>query len=106
MDDADQAEQTALAMTEQFPDNALPWFALGKHYLSAGAPGKAVGALRRCVELQPDYAAALFALGEACAGGGLTAEARDAFERCRAVAASQNHPSLADEAADRARALG
>ncbi len=98
-------EQAALAMTEEYPDSPLPWFSLGRHYLSAGAPAKAAEALRRCVALQPDYAAALFALGEACAAAGLGEEARDAFQRCRRAALAQNHPSLAEEAEQRQRDL-
>ncbi|MHB8419703.1 MAG: tetratricopeptide repeat protein [Myxococcales bacterium] len=106
MEDGDlDAEQAALAMAEQYPESPLPWFSLGRHYLSTGAPAKAAEALRRCVALQPDYAAALFALGEACAAAGLPSEARSAFERCRDAAAAQNHPSLAEEAAERAQAL-
>jgi predicted Zn-dependent protease len=105
-EDDQDAERASLAMTEQFPDSPLPWFALGKHYLSANSPAQAAEALRRCVALQPDYAAALFALGEACAAAGLTHEARTAFRRCRHAALAQNHPTLAEEAEESEKALG
>lgn len=105
MSQTDDREQRYLSMIEEVPDSALPWFSLGRHYLEAGRYDKAAEALRRCNALQADYAAALFALGEACAALGQTAEARQAFQHCQRAALAQNHPSLAEEAAEKERAL-
>jgi cytochrome c-type biogenesis protein CcmH/NrfG len=103
--DDDDREQVYLAMIEQVPESALPWFSLGRYYLETGSYAKAAEALRRCTQLQANYAAALFALGEACAGAGQTAEARGAFLACQRAALAQNHPSLAEEAAEKEREL-
>ena len=99
-------EQAYLAMIEQVPDSPLPYFSLGRFYLDEGSFAKAAEPLRRCVALQPDYAAAHMALGESCAGAGLLEEARAAFDMCQRTALAQNHPSLAEEAAQKAAALG
>ncbi len=101
----DDRERTYREMTAQVPESPLPWFSLGRYYLEEGRFADAADALGRCVELQPDYAAALLSLGDAQAGAGRPAEARSAFERCQRAALSQNHPSLADEAAQRVRDL-
>ena len=105
MSDADDREQTYLAMTVQVPDSPLPWFSLGRYYLEVGRFAEAVTALQRCVGLQADYAAALMALGEACAATNQRAAAVEAFGRCRDAALAQNHPSLAQEAEEKARSL-
>jgi uncharacterized protein HemY len=104
-DSEDDREKLYLAMTEQVPDSALPWFSLGRFYLETGRYPKAAEALRRCTQLQAEYAAALFALGEACAAAGQPAEAREAFQHCQRAALAQNHPSLAEEAAEKERDL-
>jgi uncharacterized protein HemY len=103
--DEEDREKLYLAMIEQVPDSALPWFSLGRFYLETGSYQKAADALRRCTQLQANYAAALFALGEACVGAGQTAEAREAFAQCQRAALAQNHPSLAEEAAEKEREL-
>ncbi|MDT3719623.1 tetratricopeptide repeat protein [Pseudomonas oryzihabitans] len=55
-------------------DNALLRFGLGKGYLDAGEPGRAVTHLARCVEFDPAYSAAWKLLGKAHEGlGDLTA---------------------------------
>jgi uncharacterized protein HemY len=103
--DEEDREKLYLEMIEQVPDSALPWFSLGRFYLESGSYQKAAEALRRCTQLQAEYAAALFALGEACAAAGQPAEAREAFQHCQRAALAQNHPSLAEEAAEKEREL-
>ena len=47
-------------------DNALLRFGLGKGYLDAGEPVRAIEHLARCVEFDPAYSAAWKLLGKAC----------------------------------------
>jgi uncharacterized protein HemY len=105
MTEDDDREKLYLEMIEQVPDSALPWFSLGRFYLESGNYQKAAEALRRCTQLQANYAAALFALGDAQAASGQPAEAREAYQQCQRAALAQNHPSLAEEAAEKEREL-
>ncbi|MHB1846931.1 MAG: tetratricopeptide repeat protein [Deltaproteobacteria bacterium] len=104
MDEPDR-ERMFQEMIAQVPESPLPYFSLGRHYLELGRFAEAAAALERCVALQPDYAAALLSLGDARSGAGRPKEARLAFEQCQRAALAQNHPGLAEEAAERAAAL-
>ena len=62
-------------------DNALLRFGLGKGYLDAGEPARAVEHLARCVEFDPTYSAAWKLLGKAHEGSGDLAAAQSAWMR-------------------------
>ncbi|MBM7118825.1 tetratricopeptide repeat protein [[Archangium] primigenium] len=92
-------------MAEQFPDNAMAQFSLGKALLEARRYAEAVGALESAVRLEPAYAAALVSLGDAHAGAGQTAQAREVLTRARDTALAQSHASLAEEIDERLSGL-
>lgn len=60
-------------------DNALLRFGLGKGYLDAGEPARAIEHLARCVEFDPTYSAAWKLLGKAHEGSGDLASAEAAW---------------------------
>ncbi len=63
-------------MLAQGIDNPMLRFGLGKGYLDAEQPAKAVKHLRRCVEMNPRYSAAWKLLGKAMQAAGDSAGAR------------------------------
>lgn len=101
----DEREQQYRQMIAEFPDSPLPWFSLGRHLLEKARFEDAAEAFERCVAADPAYAAALLALGDAYAGLDEVEKAKDAWERCAAAALAQGHPSLAQEARERAEEL-
>ncbi|AXA64565.1 MULTISPECIES: hypothetical protein [Pseudomonas] len=60
-------------------DNALLRFGLGKGYLDAGEPARAIEHLACCVEFDPAYSAAWKLLGKAHEGSGDLASAEAAW---------------------------
>ncbi len=76
-------------MLAQGMDNPMLRFGLGKGYLDAGEPGRAVQHLRRCVELDPKYTAAWKLLGKALQADGDKQGAHQAWER--GIAAAITH---------------
>jgi tetratricopeptide (TPR) repeat protein len=57
------------------------WYLLGLSRLELGQSGRAIGALRRAVELAPEFEDALYQLGIAYLRRGWTNKALDAFQR-------------------------
>ncbi|HLV16326.1 MAG TPA: PA2778 family cysteine peptidase [Pseudomonas sp.] len=82
------AEQAYRAATRRWPDEALPWFALGNR-LHAQGRAEAVAALRRSVTLAPDFAPGWFNLSQVLAGQGCVAQAQ-AARRCAAALAPED----------------
>lgn len=97
----DEQEATYRKRVADFPQSPLTQFSLGRYLLEKGRFADAVGPLEEANRLQPEYAAAMVALGDAYAGARRTEDARRTYEQAKAVALSQQHPSLAEEIDDR-----
>lgn len=74
------------AMLEKGRDSALLRLSLGKGYLDAGDPARAIEHLQRCVEQDPDYSAAWNMLGKAQLEGGDPQAAQQTWEHGMTVA--------------------
>src|SRR4051794_40521405 len=84
------------------PNDAEPFYQLGRTYLSIGNPRLAVPALKKATELNPKHAAAQLALAELMAQSSNKDVVRDAKKRAQAVVAQS--PEDSDAAAVFARA--
>ena len=78
-------------MLEQYPNNELARFSLGKAYFDAGQIVEAKTQFARAVEGKPGWMAAQILLGKCELALGNHAAARAAFERARQLAIEQNH---------------
>lgn len=93
-------------MLAQGIDNPMLRFGLGKGYLDAEQPAKAVEHLRRCVEMNPRYSAAWKLLGKAMQAAGDSAGARHAWEQGITAAAEQGDKQAEREMAVFLKRLG
>lgn len=82
------------ALVQQFPDNPMGHFSLGKVYLEQGRYAESAACLERAAQLDVGYAAALVSLGDAYAGAGQAAKAREAFARALKTPTGQRDMSL------------
>lgn len=80
-----EAEHLASGMTENFPDSALAWNALGMAMKLGGRPEEAIRAMQRCVLLNPGDAKALFNLGLMQYEAGNHEDAEDSYRKAVSV---------------------
>ena len=78
-------------------DNALLRFGLGKGYLDAGEPARAIEHLARCVEFDPAYSAAWKLLGKALAAGNRPEAALEAYRQGISTANAKGDVQAAKE---------
>lgn len=78
-------------LLEQFPDNELARFSLGKALFDAGDFAAARAEFVRALERKPDWMMAQILLGRCDLALGDKAAARDAFRRARQLAIDQDH---------------
>src|SRR5437667_438852 len=78
-------------MLEQFPDNELARFSLGKAYFDAGETVAAKEQFERALVRKPDWMVVQILIGKCELALGNRAAARAAFERARQLAIEQNH---------------
>ena len=84
-------------LVEQFPDNELARFSLGKAYYDLGQFGNAQEQFELALSRKRDWMAVQILLGKCAVALGQTATARSAFQRARQLAIEQNHEGpLAD----------
>ncbi len=78
-------------LVEQYPDNELARFSLGKALYDLGQFGAAREQFTLALALKPDWFAVQLLLGKCELALGNPAAAKAAFERAREVARAQNH---------------
>lgn len=83
---ADAALQAYRSASERWPDDPLPWFALGNAHYSAGRAAQAEAALRRAVEARPSLPAAWNNLAHLLGERGCAAQAASTFACVRRLA--------------------
>lgn len=85
------------ALLARGKDSSMLRFGLGKAYLEAGEPSRAVEHLRQAVHLQPEYSAAWKLLGRALQDSGDIPAAKDAYGRGLQVAETNGDVQAARE---------
>ena len=93
-------------MVEQFPDNELARFSLGKAYYDLGQFGDAKEQFELAISRKPDWMAVQILLGKCAVALGESATARLAFERARLLAIEQNHEGPLAEVEQLLRDIG
>jgi tetratricopeptide (TPR) repeat protein len=93
-------------MVEQFPDNELARFSLGKAYYDLGQFGDAKEQFELALSRKPDWMAVQILLGKSAVALGQTATAKSAFERARQLAIEQNHEGPLAEVEELLREIG
>ena len=93
-------------MVEQFPDNELARFSLGKAYYDLGQFGDAKEQFELAISRKPDWMAVQILLGKCAVALGESATARLAFERARLLAIEQNHEGPLAEVEELLREIG
>ena len=78
-------------MVEQFPENELARFSLGKAYFDAGEIGPAKAQFEAALAGKPDWMVVQILIGKCELALGNRPAARDAFERARRLAIEQHH---------------
>ncbi len=78
-------------MLDQFPNNELVRFSLGKAYFDAGEIGSAKEHLEFALTRKPDWMVVQILIGKCELGLGNRAAAKAAFERARQLAIKQHH---------------
>jgi tetratricopeptide (TPR) repeat protein len=78
-------------MVEQFPENELARFSLGKAYYDLGQFGDAKAHFELALARKPDWMAVQILVGKCAVALGQTDTAKSAFERARRLAIEQNH---------------
>jgi tetratricopeptide (TPR) repeat protein len=78
-------------MLEQFPNNELARFSLGKAYFDAGDFAKAKEQLDLALAKKPDWMVVQILIGKCELALGKRNAARDAFARAKQLAIDQNH---------------
>ena len=96
----DERERKYLQMIEEFPENSLGHFTLGRYYVESGRFADAIAPLERCLKEEPDWTAAMVALADALAASGRKPEAVALLDRARATPQA-SHGGLADDIAQR-----
>jgi tetratricopeptide (TPR) repeat protein len=79
------------SLIEQFPNNELARFSLGKAYYDLGQFADAKEQFELALSRKPDWMAGHILLGKCAVALGQTASAKSAFERARQLAIEQNH---------------
>ncbi|MCI0538608.1 MAG: hypothetical protein L0Z50_25655, partial [Verrucomicrobiales bacterium] len=78
-------------MLEQYPNNELARFSLGKAYFDAGEIGSARAQFEAALAGKPDWMVAQILIGKCELALGNRAAAKNAFEQARLLAIQQNH---------------
>lgn len=78
-------------LLEQYPDNELARFSLGKAWFDLGRFTEAREQFVRALEKKPDWMVVQILLGKCDLATGDKAGAKAAFERARQLAIEQNH---------------
>ncbi|MEO8426761.1 MAG: tetratricopeptide repeat protein [Verrucomicrobiota bacterium] len=94
------------SMVEQFPDNELARFSLGKAYYDLGQFGDAKAQFELALSRKPDWMAVEILLGKCAISLGQTAMAKSAFERARQLAIEQSHEGPLAEVEELLREIG
>ena len=76
----EEAYQTMLRLTQQYPDDAKFWLGLARCAAGAAHSVETVNAYRKALELNPNQASAYMLLGQLYSEAGLYSDALDAFE--------------------------
>ena len=93
-------------MVDQFPNNELARFSLGKAYYDLGQFGDAKEQFELALSRKPDWMAVQILLGKSALALGQTATAKSAFERARQLAIEQNHEGPLAEVEELLREMG
>lgn len=80
-----------LKMVEQFPNNELARFSLGKAYFDAGEFTSAREQFEKAIAAKPDWMVVQILIGKCDLALGKKFEAKAAFETARQLAITQNH---------------
>jgi tetratricopeptide (TPR) repeat protein len=78
-------------LLEQYPDNELARFSLGKAYFDAGEIAEAKKHFEIALAKKPDWMVVQILIGKCELALGDTAKARSAFERAKQLAIEQHH---------------
>ncbi len=78
-------------LLEQFPDNELARFSLGKAYFDSGEFSLAKEQFEKAIARKPDWMVVQILIGKCDLAAGKTAEAKTAFEKAKQLAIAQNH---------------
>ena len=78
-------------LVQQYPNNELARFSLGKALFDAGQTAAAREQLQVALDRKPDWMAVQILLGKCALALGDRASARAAFERARDLAVAQHH---------------
>ena len=78
-------------LLEQYPNNELAWFSLGKAYFQAGQWVEAKAQFQLALARKPDWMAVQILVGKCELALGNRPAAKTAFERARQLAIEQNH---------------
>jgi len=93
-------------MVDQFPNNELARFSLGKAYYDLGQFANAKEQFELALSRKPDWMAVQILLGKCAVALGQTATAKSAFERARQLAIEQNHEGPLAEVEELLREIG
>ena len=78
-------------LLEQYPNNELARFSLGKAYFDAGQIQEAKGQFDLAIAKKPDWMVVQILIGKCELALGHTPKAKAAFERAKQLAIAQNH---------------
>lgn len=78
-------------MLEQYPDNELARFSLGKAYFDAGQFDEAKEQFDFAIAKKPDWMVVQILIGKCDLALGNKAGAKNSFERAKQLAIEQNH---------------
>ena len=78
-------------LLEQYPDNELARFSLGKAYYEAGLIQEAKGQFNLAIAKKPDWMVVQILIGKCELTLGHRNEAKACFERAKQLAIAQNH---------------
>lgn len=78
-------------LLEQYPENELARFSLGKAYFDAGQISDAKEQFDRAIAKKPDWMVVQILIGKCELALGNKSAAKDSFERARQLAIQQNH---------------
>ena len=78
-------------LLDQYPDNELARFSLGKAYFDTGQIAEAKEQFDRAIAKKPDWMVVQILIGKCDLALGNTGEAKSAFERAKQLAIEQNH---------------
>ena len=98
--------ETITKLLENSPDDVFLHYSLGMELASAGRHGEAVGAFRRCIELDRKYLAAYVEAGKSLRSDGQIPAAREIFAEGMELAALQGESHMRDHIQQQLDGLG